>query len=68
MRKVLGMTVPTKRALVALAVVGLVFSTSFRHNKVEAGGGVQVGNKKMEIELVKADSNEFLNLISANLH
>jgi branched-chain amino acid transport system substrate-binding protein len=33
--------------------------------EINAKGGVQVGQKKMMIELVKADSNEFLNLTDA---
>ena len=33
--------------------------------EINAKGGVQVGSKKMEIELVKADSNEFLNVTDA---
>ena len=33
--------------------------------KINARGGIQVGNKKMKIELVKADSNEFLNVTDA---
>ena len=33
--------------------------------EVNARGGVKVGNKKMNIELVKADSNEFLNVTDA---
>jgi branched-chain amino acid transport system substrate-binding protein len=33
--------------------------------EINARGGVQVGNKKMKIELVKADSNEFLNVTDA---
>jgi len=33
--------------------------------EINAKGGVQVGGKKMMIELVKADSNEFLNLTDA---
>jgi branched-chain amino acid transport system substrate-binding protein len=33
--------------------------------EINAKGGVQVGNKKMKIELVKADSNEFLSLTDA---
>ena len=33
--------------------------------EINAKGGVQVGDKKMEIELVKADSNEFLNVTDA---
>jgi branched-chain amino acid transport system substrate-binding protein len=33
--------------------------------EINAAGGVQVGKKKMEIELVKADSNEFLNVTDA---
>jgi branched-chain amino acid transport system substrate-binding protein len=33
--------------------------------EINANGGVQVGQKKMEIELVKADSNEFLNVTDA---
>jgi branched-chain amino acid transport system substrate-binding protein len=34
-------------------------------DEINAMGGVQVGNKKMKIELVKADSNEFLNVTDA---
>jgi len=33
--------------------------------EINAKGGVKVGNKKMKIELVKADSNEFLNVTDA---
>ncbi len=33
--------------------------------EINAAGGMQVGNKKMKIELVKADSNEFINLTDA---
>ena len=33
--------------------------------EINAKGGVQVGKKKMKIELVKADSNEFLNVTDA---
>jgi branched-chain amino acid transport system substrate-binding protein len=33
--------------------------------EINAQGGFQVGNKKMKIELVKADSNEFINLTDA---
>jgi branched-chain amino acid transport system substrate-binding protein len=33
--------------------------------EINAKGGVQVGKEKMKIELVKADSNEFLNLTDA---
>jgi branched-chain amino acid transport system substrate-binding protein len=33
--------------------------------QINAKGGVQVGNKKMLIELVQADSNEFLNVTDA---
>jgi len=33
--------------------------------KINARGGVQVGNKKMRIEIIKADSNEFLNVTDA---
>jgi branched-chain amino acid transport system substrate-binding protein len=33
--------------------------------EINANGGVQVGNKKMMIELVKADSNEFISLTDA---
>jgi branched-chain amino acid transport system substrate-binding protein len=33
--------------------------------EVNAAGGVQVGNRKMRIELVKADSNEFISLEDA---
>ncbi len=34
-------------------------------DEVNARGGVKVGDKKMKIELVKADSNEFLNVTDA---
>ena len=33
--------------------------------EINAKGGVKVGDKKMKIELVKADSNEFLNVTDA---
>ena len=33
--------------------------------EINAAGGVQVGKKKMKIELVKADSNEFLSMTDA---
>ena len=33
--------------------------------EINAKGGVQVGDKKMKIELVKADSNEFVNVTDA---
>ncbi len=33
--------------------------------EINARGGVKVGDKKMKIELVKADSNEFLNVTDA---
>ena len=33
--------------------------------EINAKGGFQVGNKKMKVELVKADSNEFLNITDA---
>jgi len=33
--------------------------------EINAKGGVQVGQKKMKIELVKADSNEFINITDA---
>lgn len=33
--------------------------------EINGKGGVQVGNKKMMIELIKADSNEFLNVTDA---
>jgi branched-chain amino acid transport system substrate-binding protein len=34
-------------------------------DKINGRGGIQVGDKKMKIELVKADSNEFLNVTDA---
>jgi branched-chain amino acid transport system substrate-binding protein len=34
-------------------------------DEINGEGGVQVGGKKMKIELVKADSNEFLNVTDA---
>jgi branched-chain amino acid transport system substrate-binding protein len=34
-------------------------------DEINGKGGVQVGNKKMKIQLVKADSNEFLNITDA---
>ena len=33
--------------------------------EINAKGGVQVGKEKMKIELVKSDSNEFLNVTDA---
>jgi len=33
--------------------------------KINGKGGIQVGDKKMKIELVKADSNEFINVTDA---
>ena len=33
--------------------------------EINAKGGVQVGDKKMKIQLIKADSNEFLNVTDA---
>ena len=33
--------------------------------ELNAKGGIQVGNKKMKIQLVQADSNEFLNVTDA---
>ena len=33
--------------------------------EINAKGGIQVGKKKMKIELIKADSNEFLNVTDA---
>jgi len=33
--------------------------------EINAQGGIQVGKKKMKVELVKADSNEFINLTDA---
>jgi branched-chain amino acid transport system substrate-binding protein len=34
-------------------------------DEINAKGGIQVGNEKMKIELVKVDSNEFLNVTDA---
>jgi branched-chain amino acid transport system substrate-binding protein len=34
-------------------------------DEINAAGGVQVGGKKMKIELIKADSNEFLSMTDA---
>jgi branched-chain amino acid transport system substrate-binding protein len=34
-------------------------------DEINAAGGVQVGQKKMKIELVKADSNEFMSMTDA---
>jgi branched-chain amino acid transport system substrate-binding protein len=34
-------------------------------DEINAAGGVQVGDKKLKIELVKADSNEFLSMTDA---
>lgn len=34
-------------------------------DEINAQGGVRVGDKKMKIELIKADSNEFLNVTDA---
>ena len=34
-------------------------------DEINAKGGIQVGNKKMKIKLIQADSNEFLNVTDA---
>ncbi len=33
--------------------------------EINAKGGIQVGNKKMKVQLIKADSNEFVNITDA---
>jgi len=33
--------------------------------EINAKGGIQVGNKKMKVRLIKADSNEFINITDA---
>jgi branched-chain amino acid transport system substrate-binding protein len=33
--------------------------------QINAKGGIQVGNKKMKVQLIKADSNEFINVTDA---
>jgi branched-chain amino acid transport system substrate-binding protein len=33
--------------------------------EINAKGGIQVGNKKMKVQLIKADSNEFINITDA---
>ena len=33
--------------------------------EINGRGGVQIGNKKMEVDIIKADSNEFLNITDA---
>ena len=33
--------------------------------EINAKGGIQVGNKKMKIQLIKSDSNEFINITDA---
>ncbi|RLB14060.1 MAG: hypothetical protein DRG82_14515 [Deltaproteobacteria bacterium] len=33
--------------------------------ELNAKGGIQVGNKKMKVKLIKADSNEFLSITDA---
>ena len=33
--------------------------------EINAKGGIQVGNKKMKIQLIKADSNDFINITDA---
>ena len=38
---------------------------SMAAEEINAQGGVKVGKEKMEIELVKADSNEFINVTDA---
>jgi branched-chain amino acid transport system substrate-binding protein len=38
---------------------------SLAAEEINAKGGIQVGKKKMKIELVKAESNEFINLTDA---
>jgi branched-chain amino acid transport system substrate-binding protein len=72
---VLAMVLPVQAAdVVKIGVIGpMNFMQGKGHwngatmaaEEINAKGGVQVGGKKMKIELVKADSNEFLNLTDA---
>jgi branched-chain amino acid transport system substrate-binding protein len=72
---VLGMGLPALAAdVIKIGVIGpMNFVQGKDHwngatmaaEEINAKGGVQVGNKKMKIQLVKADSNEFLNITDA---
>jgi branched-chain amino acid transport system substrate-binding protein len=72
---VMGMTFPSWGAdVVKIGVIGpMNFVQGKNHwdgalmaaDKINGQGGIQVGNKKMKVQLVKADSNEFLNITDA---
>ncbi|MBN1105118.1 MAG: ABC transporter substrate-binding protein [Deltaproteobacteria bacterium] len=72
---VLAMVLPTLAAdVIKIGVIGpMNFVQGKGHwngaimaaEELNAKGGVQVGSKKMKVELVKADSNEFLSLTDA---
>ncbi len=71
----IGMVLPAQAAdVIKIGVIGpMNFVQGKDHwngatmaaEEINAKGGVQVGKKKMKIELVKADSNEFLNITDA---
>jgi branched-chain amino acid transport system substrate-binding protein len=72
---VMGMTFPSWGAdVIKIGVIGpMNFVQGKAHwngslmaaDEINGKGGIQVGNKKMKIQLVKADSNEFLNITDA---
>jgi len=71
---VIFMSVPAWGRTIKIGVIGpMNFVQGKQHwngaimaaEEINAKGGVQVGNEKMKIELVKADSNEFLNVTDA---
>jgi branched-chain amino acid transport system substrate-binding protein len=72
---VMGMTFPSWGAnVIKIGVIGpMQFMQGKGHwngalmaaDEINGKGGIQVGNKKMKIQLVKADSNEFLNITDA---
>jgi branched-chain amino acid transport system substrate-binding protein len=72
---VLAMALPAQAAdVIKIGVIGpMNFMQGKGHwngatmaaEEINAKGGVQVGKKKMKIELVKADSNEFINITDA---
>jgi branched-chain amino acid transport system substrate-binding protein len=72
---VMGVTFPSWGAnVIKIGVIGpMNFMQGKGHwngalmaaDEINGKGGIQVGSKKMKIELVKADSNEFLNITDA---
>ena len=71
---VLALSLPVEAKTIKIGIIGpMNFVQGKGHwngalmaaDEINAKGGVQVGKEKMKIELVKADSNEFLNVTDA---